>query len=381
MRFEYEFYSDRSTQATVYSCFASKASITEPGTTVSRFIGRHEPGKKNSDVEKLAFYYCQISFFPPGLGVRFRSLKHLDINFCKLDSLSAEDLEGLEGLESIDLAGNKLSSLPCDLFEGFRKLKSINLRSNKLEFVSSKLLTPLLQNDLTLVDLRDNTKIDASYCRDDEHGLTLKQLMCQIDKKCKIPEGDPGFEIELFDEDFAGCFIDLWESQVFSDFTIVTQDSKEYPVHKAVLGVQSSVFLVALNIDMKEKRTSRIVIDDFNPEAVEQFLRFFYTGRIPDDLHAMELFAMAAKYDVPKLKTKCEQLVLRHLDHNNAYEIFSLGHVHSSADMKKKAFNMIKKSLPDQTLDDCLLDDIETLSAIVEAARDKARMDQDEDGY
>lgn len=70
---------------------------------------------------------------------------------------------------------------------------------------------------------------------------------------------------------------------------------------------------------MIEQQTGKMSILDFIAEAVELFIDCHYTGQIngSGDLH-MDLFALAAKYDVPKLKSACERILLASINKTNA---------------------------------------------------------------
>jgi BTB/POZ domain len=83
-----------------------------------------------------------------------------------------------------------------------------------------------------------------------------------------------------FSDKFLKDFEGLWNSKRFSDFTIIV-GAKEFLVHKTVLGSQSSFFAAMFESDVEEMRTGKMTITDFSAEAVEEFLRHFYTGELP----------------------------------------------------------------------------------------------------
>jgi BTB/POZ domain len=207
--------------------------------------------------------------------------------------------------------------LPSDLFEGMVNLKEINLNGNKLEFLSSELLEPITDNDLIRVNL-SNTKIDAFYQPGESGSVgSLQKLMDIIDKNCEPPK----VKKEDFAQDFAFVLKELWTSKDFSDFTViggVIGSSKEFAVHKNVLGTQSSVMFATLKNNLKEAQTGKMKIEDFSAEAVEGMLKFMYTGEVEDESIAMDLHAIAAKYDVKNLKIVTEEIILRNIDESNA---------------------------------------------------------------
>jgi hypothetical protein len=106
-------------------------------------------------------------------------------------------------------------------------------------------------------------------------------------------------------------------------------------------------------------------------------LQYLYTGNIPDDTNAMELYALSSKYDISVLRNYWEKIVIKNIDETNSLEIFTLGHLHDSEDMKKLAFKEIKKLFPLKTLPDELIDDPESLKEIVEAGMTRKRKIQE----
>jgi hypothetical protein len=133
------------------------------------------------------------------------------------------------------------------------------------------------------------------------------------------------------------------------------------------------VFTAMFENDMQEQRTNNMKIEDFTYIAVEQFLDFLYTGNVQDETNAMELFALAAKYDVPKLKSSSENVVLKNLNKANAFEIFKLAHLYSAPIMKKKAFSKVKTTFTGRELSDNMIDEPERLDQIISAHRTRKR--------
>jgi BTB/POZ domain len=207
------------------------------------------------------------------------------------------DLNGLENLERLGVKDNILQSLPSDLFIGMCKLQWISCTNNNLAFMNSELLKPITGNRLKFLSFRGNS-IDAVYSYGSKKSLTtLQEIMDIIDRNCSAP-----IEEDL-DNKFHSRFKEMWQSDRYTDFIIVG-GGKEFKVHKMVLGFQSLVFAAVFDNNMKEAQTGKMVIGDFRADVVEAMLRFLYTEEIQDEKDAMDLFAIAIKYDVAKLKIK-----------------------------------------------------------------------------
>lgn len=168
----------------LYTGWITSASITKiDDRTIKKSISEiHENGKSDSDVEAVSFEETVVGFFPRDLHINFPYLVALSIFNCGLIEVSRDDLKDLTSLEAIYLNSNQLKELPNNLFEDMPKLRIIELYGNKLEFISSKLLEPVIGNGLTLVDLRGNKIIDAFYWPGKDGSVqTIEELLNIID--------------------------------------------------------------------------------------------------------------------------------------------------------------------------------------------------------
>jgi BTB/POZ domain len=356
-KFEYQLWNS----IKLYTCVVSSATVTSSKQRIKSFNGIHENEKTNDDVEAVLFANTQVEYFPKGVNVIFPNLTNFSINSCGLKSISRVNLIGLKNIERFYIFSNELTSLPDDLFTEMPKLKVFSFFNNKLECLSSKLLKPILKNDLIWVDFRKNTKLDAIYETGVEGSLmSLKELMNMIDEKCEKPLNNNG-KIEFKDK-IANGFKEFWMNQKFSDFIVLTR-SKEFQVHKFVLAIQSDGFAEMFDSD---ENASEMKIEDLNAEAVEEFLRFLYTGEISSEVHSFELFALASKLKVHELKSLTEEMILNDLDDTNAYKVFTLGHRYESETIKNAAFEEIRKMFPDKKLADDLVENLDKVKELIE---------------
>jgi Leucine-rich repeat (LRR) protein len=348
----------------LYTCTITSASIKEPNTKITAFDGIHEPGKSNKDVEDVWFHDTVVEYFPRGLEIIFPNLNKLNIINCGLKTISQDDLRGLENLTVLSFIRNQLKSLPSNLLAKMRNLKRINFRDNKLESINSKLFKPIMNNGLTYVEFRNNTNINAFYDPENSGSVaSLEELIGIIVTKCEQQiEKNPRSK---FMDEFMRGFENLWISGRLSDF-VIKVGSKEFPVHRNVLSVQSSVFA---EIFEKDEQTKEMIIQDLSAEVVEDFLRFLYTGELSDDVNAMDLFAISAKLNVEHLQTIYVDMMIESLVQTNAEKFFDLAHKYKSEKLKMSAFEEIRKIFPDKKLPDSLMNDPEKVKKLLEAKR------------
>lgn len=344
----------------LYTCQVTSASITQSDNrTIQSFSGVHLSGKGDNDVAAVWFKKTIVDFFPRGLHRIFPNLISVRIDNCGLKAITRDDLTGLQNLEMLFLANNLLTTLPSNLFENTPKLKKIDFHINNLEFLSSKLMRPLMSNALTWVDFRKNKCINVLYMNASnsmhpESVGTTKELMRIIDGNCKIPEGEAEEKDnkEAHKTKMLQGLNNLWTTRKFSDFSIFV-GSKEFKVHKNVLSIQCSV------IDRKE-HVNYFGLRNTSEKAVHDLLRYIYTGDEPETKNAIEIFQLSFLLGVKEVKLISERMICKNvLNDFNAYQIFSLGRDYASDKIKNESFKRIKFMYPEAGLseDSTLLPD------------------------
>jgi hypothetical protein len=83
----------------------------------------------------------------------------------------------------------------------------------------------------------------------------------------------------------------------------------------------------------------------------------------------MEVFELAAKYDIPKLQSMAEKMVLRQVDEQNAMQVLELANLYKSEKLKHKAFIEIQKMFPKTALQPELKDKPDEVKELIEAKR------------
>ena len=357
-------YDNRWPNKVKYRCQAVEFSIIEPGTRTVTFKD-HVEGKTNIDVEIFSIYNLQIEIFPRGLASIFANIKNVKMINCAIKEISREDFKGLVNLEYLDLSYNKLRSLPNDLFVETPNLQWIHLSDNDILRLSSKIFEPLHKKIIKEFFLAKNRTVDMNY----EQGgkITFEAFLNKIDLQCLPPIEkclNKPLEPPIGHHRRFPKYEEYFVTGKFSDFTIKVRN-KEYKVHKIVLAAQSSVFESMFNKDdVKVLQEIKIMSDD----AFEDFLRYFYFGSIRCADNAIELFGLAVEFNVATLKSECEEIILRNIDEHNMLEIFNLGLLHGSENLKKFAFGRIKTSFP--RISDNLINAPEVIANIIKAKRE-----------
>ncbi|KAG5676302.1 hypothetical protein PVAND_006149 [Polypedilum vanderplanki] len=117
----------------------------------------------------------------------------------------------------------------------------------------------------------------------------------------------------------------LFNSIDYSDFTCISSDGKEFPVHSNILAAQSPVFDKMFKANMSESKSKSGKFNDIDGDTFLEFLRFIYTGQVEnlEDIASSVIYA-ADKYEIIELKKLCAESLMENLSVENVLEILIL---------------------------------------------------------
>ncbi len=174
------------------------------------------------------------------------------------------------------------------------------------------------------------------------------RIGCLIEVQCDCPQG-PSRALKSMDDVLSkdedtlhACFGELFECGDLSDIKLICEGT-EFQCHKLVLAARSDVFRAMFsNKDTIEAINNTVNIEDSTPDSVRQMLKFLYTDKC-DKLedHAMGLLPLADKYNLPRLKLKCERWMAGNIQEVNAAEILFLANMHGSTHLTTIALNYV----------------------------------------
>lgn len=121
-------------------------------------------------------------------------------------------------------------------------------------------------------------------------------------------------------------YAQLYVSKIGSDMILLSNDGKEFPVHRAVLIAHSSVFAAMLSYDCVETLTGRCKIEDADGETLETVLKFMYayTAEVGEE-NVEKVVAIADKYDLGDLVSICGDRLANRVTVENAARLMILG--------------------------------------------------------
>ena len=107
---------------------------------------------------------------------------------------------------------------------------------------------------------------------------------------------------------------------------IVIAADREFKCHKAILSARSEVFKNTLAHNTVERNTNTIVIKETSVQAVEDMLKFIYSGDVPEDPKSLtaDLLHIANMHQLHPLVEACLKNLVDNLDVPSCISTFML---------------------------------------------------------
>lgn len=135
----------------------------------------------------------------------------------------------------------------------------------------------------------------------------------------------------------------LLKSGKLSD-VILSVNGKDLFAHKAILASRAGYFAAMFEHETKEKKENKVDITDVDAEVLTEMLTFIYTGKVPSmDKYAIELLAVADKYQLDSLKTICEEALCSKLAPELVQNFLLHADLYNANKLKAKALDYIRK--------------------------------------
>lgn len=168
-----------------------------------------------------------------------------------------------------------------------------------------------------------------------ENSLTIHCEVCVFMLADVVHITGSRYSVTVPECDMCTQFGSLLSSGELSDVTLVV-GREELKAHKLVLSTRSPVFKTMFQVNMKEKLTNRVKIEDVGLPVLQEMLTFIYTGKSPNLKNmASELLFAADKYQLDRLKLMCEEELCSQLNEKNASQTLELADRHNATQLKE----------------------------------------------
>ena len=157
-----------------------------------------------------------------------------------------------------------------------------------------------------------------------------------------LPTEPPTPAPEVLNCDLGQQLGSLLETATLSDVTLAAGNEK-FKAHKAILSARSPVFRAMFKHDgFKEQQENFVRITDHDPKVVKEMLTFIYTGEAPElKEKAHDLFCIADKYQLERLKQLCEKQLWTDISVKNVVDTLLLAMTHDLIRLKRRCTRFI----------------------------------------
>jgi len=138
--------------------------------------------------------------------------------------------------------------------------------------------------------------------------------------------------------DICKDYLAMLEKTKFADITFAIQ-GEEIKAHKSVLAARSPYFRNMFDANMVENASGKIEVPDADSKAFRGMLEYIYGGMHPKNLDeiSIDLFVIADKYDIPKLRDICEWNIRANLNVDSVVDALLLAHRHNLGKLMEEA--------------------------------------------
>jgi len=174
-------------------------------------------------------------------------------------------------------------------------------------------------------------------------GDVIWRFTCELEYEGFLAS-EPSISSSSLGEDF----LKLLETAKGSDITFLVKGEK-IKAHKTVLDARSTYFSSMFDSDMRENASGEIEVPDADPVAFRGMLEYLYGGDRPKNLDdvAMDLFVIADKYGIEKLREICEANIIANLDADTVVDALLLAERHNREELLSQAKVVFRAKLGD----------------------------------
>jgi hypothetical protein len=153
------------------------------------------------------------------------------------------------------------------------------------------------------------------------------------------------------------------KSDDLRDFTIKVGES-QFKVHEFLFVARSPTIA---EIIIKNPKADELTLNDIEVEVFRIILDYIYEDKIPEnfDENSLKVFAAAGRFKLDHLKSEVGNILISAVNPENSIEILKLASEFGHEELKRKAFEEVKKFLHEDELNDEVVENLELLMKLV----------------
>ncbi|XP_073362112.1 BTB/POZ and MATH domain-containing protein 1-like [Aegilops tauschii subsp. strangulata] len=173
-------------------------------------------------------------------------------------------------------------------------------------------------------------------------------IECDLSVISNVPLVADAMEIQVPPSDLADNLGTWLETEEETDVTFNVR-GETFHAHKIVLAMRSPVFKAELYRPMGSRTARNITVEDVQPAAFKELLRFIYTDSLPsrDNLNddtVKHLLVAADRYAMERMKMICEGILCRRLRVKTVATTLALADQHHCSRLKEACIEFVISS-------------------------------------
>jgi len=141
------------------------------------------------------------------------------------------------------------------------------------------------------------------------------------------------------------------------DLALVCRGEERLEVHRVILAARSVVFRTMVDVDMVERKTLTIKIEDFEASVVKEFIHFLYADQISDNFtNFAELMRIGHQYQVFSLVDKCAEHLVDDVSVDNVAQLGRLAEAFEAVMLSDECAIFVAENF--ENIDEDILDSI-----------------------
>jgi len=178
----------------------------------------------------------------------------------------------------------------------------------------------VMNADLNCLSIRKRVIINTDLLCDEDWPFTVEADL-RVEMKVRGADNSESKKISNFGEEIKSIF----NEEASSDVKVIAGD-KQFKCHKVILCARSEVFKNTLGPNTLESHTNTIVIKETPAQAVEDMLKYIYSGDIPENPDSLtsDLLHIANMHLLQPLVEACMKNIVDNLDVSSCISTFML---------------------------------------------------------
>ncbi|KAI6175772.1 Speckle-type POZ protein-like protein [Aphelenchoides bicaudatus] len=176
------------------------------------------------------------------------------------------------------------------------------------------------------------------------NGMSIYIFHLWLKIECSFPKSQqPVLNATKLEDACLTNFSEFFNNPSYGDFEVKV-GNETFNVSRVVLTVGSPTFKAMFISQLSESKENCLEVNDFSPSVIKKLLQFLYDSETPleDDLEQAEkLVAAADKYQINKLRERCEQIMLKNLNIENAARLVIFADRHQCATLRQACIVLI----------------------------------------